>query len=131
MRTYGGAKIKRKIGRRITASRQIWDARIKDTQYDSVSSKYFVRLYLAGTDELLWGIVGAPDEEGQQFLQWFCYQRESSRRPVPASRIPPQVGHIERYAAMGQRLYVFYDKGSLYRYEPSGLRRDEPPGLRR
>ena len=86
-----------------------------------------IRLFAAGNDRALWLIVGRWDEQEKTYCSSFAMMDATSTQARVVASIIPQKGTIERVAAIGNELSVFYgpdaafnEDGAHYRYDRSG-----------
>jgi len=83
-----------------------------------------LQLAVAGHEEAAWLIVGRPDGQKDVFVYRFARMDISQARPEPVVSISPQRGTMQRWAAVGDALHVFYaadavftEQGAHYRYD--------------
>lgn len=86
------------------------------------------QLTLAGNDRVLWLMAGRRVLEETGSPDWVWYQRlayqDRQMNKMAEALVDEQVGRVRLATVVGERLHVFFDDGSHYRYAPARANRE-------
>ncbi|MBI4578442.1 MAG: RDD family protein [Planctomycetes bacterium] len=93
-----------------------WPAALAVAADSRTASPADRRLFVVGSDQMVWLIVGDWDKDHDQIASRFWYREATSDRIRPATSIDPPLYRIHSCALAGQTLHVFFENQTHYRY---------------